>query len=164
MLCDICHKNNASVHLTEIVNDKIAEMHICKSCAKLKAEQINEPVNFSDFLGSLAGKQGLPAGRQGAPQLKCPSCGLTFVEFQKKGRMGCAKCYEVFKTQVLPLLKRIQRSIRHTGKIPFKLKKKPEISRDNLEQLNQRLKEEIKREAYEEAAKTRDQIKRLDKK
>ena len=157
MLCNICHKNSASVHLTEIINHRVTEMHICKSCAKLKTEQTNEQVDFSDFLGSLASMQNL------GPQqvLKCPSCGLTFAEFQKKGRLGCAKCYLIFKAQILPLLKKIHRLTHHTGKIPFSLKKKVTINKSSLEELNLCLKEAIKLEDYEQAAKLRDEIKKI---
>ena len=156
MLCNICHKDNASVHLTEIVNGRVTEMHICKSCAKFKTEQVNEQVDFSDFLGSLASRQDVKVRKA----IKCPSCGLTFAEFQKKGRFGCAKCYEIFRIQILPLLKKIHRSTSHTGKIPFSLKKKTTSAKVSLGELNARLKEVIKRENYEEAARLRDEIKK----
>ena len=54
MLCDICQKNIATVHLTEIINDKVVEMHVCQACAQSKAQELNEQLNISDFLGGLA--------------------------------------------------------------------------------------------------------------
>ncbi len=30
MLCDICHKVEATVHLTEIVDNQITELHHCE--------------------------------------------------------------------------------------------------------------------------------------
>ena len=160
MLCDICHKNNATVHLTEIINDKVVEMHICQVCAKIKANQLNKHLNISGFLGSLADVVG------GLPQerglLRCPSCGLNYEDFKKTGRLGCGKCYETFHRFLLPLLKKIHSSINHNGKVPTCLEKKV-TSQSKIDGLNQRLRRAIQLEEYEEAAKLRDQIKVLEK-
>ena len=148
MVCDICQKNSATVHLTEIVNDKVVEMHICQACASLKAEELNGQFNISDFLGGLAGAEGLRANK---PALKCKSCGFSYEEFKKKGRLGCSRCYSVFKQQLLPLLKKIHSSARHVGKIPGKAR--PGVSLElDVEELRNRLSRAIKLEEYEEAA------------
>jgi len=34
LLCQICTKNIALVHLTQITKDKKREMHLCEDCAK----------------------------------------------------------------------------------------------------------------------------------
>ena len=34
LLCQICRKNTAVVHLTRITKDKKREMHLCEDCAK----------------------------------------------------------------------------------------------------------------------------------
>ena len=36
LLCQICRKNIALVHLTQITKDKKREMHLCEECAKKK--------------------------------------------------------------------------------------------------------------------------------
>jgi len=83
MLCDICHKNIATVHLTEIINNQIAEMHICQNCAQNKASELNQQPDISDFLSSLVGV-GKPAKQESA--LKCLACGFNYSDFKKKGR------------------------------------------------------------------------------
>jgi protein arginine kinase activator len=45
MLCSICHKNEATVHLTEIVDDKIQKLDLCDPCAKEKG--VDDPAAFS---------------------------------------------------------------------------------------------------------------------
>ncbi len=30
MLCDICGKDEATVHVTEILDDKMTELHLCE--------------------------------------------------------------------------------------------------------------------------------------
>jgi len=160
MLCDLCHKHIATVHLTEIINDKIAEMHICQACAKTKTEEIKDQLNISDFLGGLAVAG--TAERKEESSLKCVSCGLTYADFKKKGRLGCGNCYIVFKQMLLPLLKRIHGSTHHVGKSP--LHKEERISREaNIKELKNRLERAIQLEEYEEAARLRDELKSLEK-
>jgi len=159
MLCDICHKNIATVHLTEIVNDKVVEMHICQACAQSKSEGFSQQPNISDFLSGL-----VSAGRTRKEDrvLKCPACGFNYSDFRKKGRLGCNQCYTAFRRQLLPLLKKIHGATRHTGKIPLDIKQSvsPE---GKLKELNRQLERAIQLEEYEDAARIRDQIKELDK-
>jgi len=160
MVCDACHKNNATVHLTEIINDKVVEMHICQVCAQAKTDELNKHLNISGFLGSFADIVGdRPQGRR---LLKCSSCGFCYEDFKKKGRLGCGKCYETFRRLLLPLLKKIHSSVTHTGKTPASLDKKAS-SQLEASELYQRLGRAIELEEYEEAAKLRDQIKELEK-
>jgi protein arginine kinase activator len=158
MLCDLCHKNIATVHLTEIINDKIVEMHICQSCAQSKTEEINEQFNMSDFLGALAGGRHEQAQKQ---MLKCSSCGLSYDDFKKKGRLGCDLCYVTFRQQLLPLLKKIHSATRHTGKMPLHVDRKVS-TRVKIKELQVRLKRAIQMEEFEEAAWLRDEIKKLE--
>ncbi len=161
MLCDICHKNPATVHLTEIVNDKVVEMHVCEACAQTKAQEINEQLSISDFLGGL-----LDIGEKKTKEqvLRCPSCGLSYADFKKKGRLGCANCYATFKHFLTPLLKKIHSATRHVGKTPATIEKVVPQASDEIEQLKKALERAIKTEEYEEAAKLRDKIKELEKK
>ena len=158
MLCDICGKNKATVHLTEIINEKVVEMHICQACAQSKAEELNEQLNISDFLGGLVetGKF-----KKKESLVKCASCGLSYEEFKKKGRLGCGSCYVTFRQQLLTLLKKIHSSVSHAGKIPLGVHKRI-LPKAKNEELRERLDRAIKLEDYEEAARLRDEIKRID--
>lgn len=160
MLCDICHKNIATVHLTEIINDKVAEMHICQGCAQTKAGELNQQPDISDFLGGLVGAT---RARKEEYSLKCPACGFNYSDFKKKGRLGCDRCYWAFRKQLLPLLKKIHGTTSHTGKIP--LHAEGAVSGETkLKELNKQLARAIQLEEYEQAARIRDQIKKLEKK
>lgn len=161
MVCDICHKNIATVHLTEIVNDKIAELHICQACAKSKTEEIKDQLNVSDFLVGLTGLD--PLKEKEEVNLKCSSCGLSYADFKKKGRLGCAYCYSAFRGVLLPLLKKIHGSTSHAGKIPYRKEKKM-VSSAKVSELKERLQRAINLEEYEEAARLRDEIKQAEAK
>lgn len=162
MLCDICNKNPATVHLTEIIDEQMNELHLCEECASQKSVQMEQQFGLSDLLAGLA-EFNKPSLERGAQDLKCSNCGLTYNDFKKMGRLGCGECYSTFKKYLGSLLKRIHGSNLHVGKSPLKvavgLKKKIDLSG-----LRQKLQKAIETEAFEEAARLRDQIKEMEKK
>lgn len=160
MVCDICHKNHATIHLTEIINEEIVEMHICQDCANSKAQALNEQFHLSGFLGGLA--EAPEKKTQAETRLKCSVCGLRFQEFKAKGRLGCGACYSSFHQQLAPLIKKIHGSIRHVGKSPAHIKGGLLFDVE-LRELRLRLERAIQLEEYEEAARLRDEIRKLEK-
>lgn len=162
MVCDICSKNEATVHLTEIINNEVTKLHLCENCAREKASEMEEHFGLADLLGGLAdfGVQVEPGEMS---KLKCPNCGFTYMDFKKIGRLGCGECYDAFKKNLAPLLKRIHGSDQHYGKAPLKAQKAVKV-RDDIQGLRTRLQKAVEMEEFEEAAKIRDQIKELEKK
>lgn len=162
MLCDICAKNPATVHLTEIIDDQMNELHLCEECARQKSAQMEQQFGLSDLLAGLSEIE-KPVPEKEAAGIKCASCGLTYGDFKKIGRLGCSGCYNAFKKYLGPLLKRIHGSSQHLGKSPLKLAKTVK-KRIDLQELRARLQKAVEAEAFEEAAKIRDQIKEMEKK
>ncbi len=164
MLCDICGKNPATVHLTEIIDDQMNELHLCEECARQKSAQMEQQFGLSDLLAGMA-EFGKPDSKEAEvlATVKCANCGLTFADFKRIGRLGCGECYNSFKRYLGPLLKRIHGSGQHLGKSPVKVTKVLR-KRTDLQELRAKLQEAIETEAFEEAAKIRDQIKELEKK
>lgn len=161
MLCDICNKNPATVHLTEIVDDQMSELHLCEECARKKSSQMESQFGLSDLLAGLADFE-KPAEEKEMVSTKCPNCGLTYKDFKKIGRLGCGECYVAFRKFLTPLLKKIHGSGTHCGKCPSKTVSggsKPSRKKVDLQELRCRLQKAVEMEAYEEAAKIRDQIK-----
>ena len=76
MLCMICKQNDAKVHLTQIVGDKMQKVDLCEECAKTKG--VNDPTGFSlaDLLLGLGASQEIEQAAGGA-ELKCGRCGFT---------------------------------------------------------------------------------------
>jgi len=164
MLCDVCGKNPATVHLTEIINEQMTELHLCETCAQAKSQEMEQQFGLGDLLAGLveSDKAGSSAEKEGLA-LKCPNCKLTYVDFKKIGRLGCGECYTTFKKYLGPLLKRIHGSGQHLGKSPLKmarvLKKKIDA-----QDLRSKLQKAIEMEEFEEAARIRDQIRELERK
>jgi protein arginine kinase activator len=174
MICDICGKNPATVHLTEIIDDQMNELHLCEECAHKKSAQMEQQFGLSDLLAGLAGFEKSKDEKEGLV-LKCPTCGMTFKDFKKIGRLGCGDCYTAFRSFLGPLLKRIHGSNLHCGKAPVSriaklTRKRAEVREtrapariDNVQELRIRLQKAVEAEAYEEAARLRDQIKELER-
>ena len=162
MQCDLCHKNPATVHLTEIINDKVTELHICQGCAQVKTQELKQQLSVPELLGGLIDIEGI---RPKATALRCSTCKMTYSDFKKTGRLGCAQCYTTFKDNLLPLLRKIHGSINHQGKTPGVVgARKATSSASRLKELKERLARAIKMEEYEAAARLRDEIKKLENK
>ena len=162
MKCDICGVKEATVHLTEIINDQMTKLHLCENCAKKKGTEMEEHFGLADLLAGLA-DLGVPTETGKDKRLKCPSCGMTYSDFKKIGRLGCGKCYETFKTYLVPLFKRIHGSDVHMGKMPGKKKRVKVPKKVDMDDLKKKLKRAIMLEEFEEAAKLRDEIKKYER-
>lgn len=154
MTCQRC-QDEASVHLTETVDGRRRELHLCASCAKaagLLPAEPSVPLPLDSYLNSLIlSHVGELVGELAG--LTCPDCGLKFMEYRKRGRLGCPTDYATFARGLLPLLHRAHGATRHVGKVA---RRRPAAA-DRL-RLRTRLREAVAREDYEEAARLRDQI------
>ena len=93
----------------------------------------------------------------------CPNCGMTYRDFAHTGKIGCSVCYDTFRAQLAPLLKRIHGSSTHSGKIPRR-SGGVLVVRHEIALLKEQLAEAVQGEAYEKAAEYRDKIRALEKK
>lgn len=159
MKCDICHQKEATVHLTEIINNQITELHLCEECAREKGAQMEQHFGLADLLAGLAdlGQQ-FEVGTKS--EGKCPNCGLTYQDFRRVGRLGCSECYEAFKDNLQMLLKRIHGSTQHSGRSPAKIAM-PVQKKSEIDILRGNLRNAIETEEFEEAARLRDKIRAL---
>lgn len=164
MVCDVCAVNQATVHLTEIIDEQMTELHLCESCAKNKSVEMEQQFGLADLLAGLSdlGKTSA-SGIKEDLRLKCGACGLSYEDFKKIGRLGCSGCYDAFRKYLIPLLKRIHGSNKHYGKMPLGQAKPVEL-KSELEELKARLQKAIQNEEFEEAARLRDTIKDLENK
>ena len=150
--CDLCSKP-ATVHLTQIVNNKVHKVDLCEACAQAKG--VTDPSGFSlaDLLlkASLNPEPATPAG------VKCERCGCTQNDFKKHGRFGCPTCYDTFRGVIEPMLESMHHGTAHAGKVPTRALERKSLY-DRLTKLELDLTEAVKTERYEDAARTRDEI------
>ena len=160
MICERCSED-ATVHLTDSVDGRRSETHLCLACArkaglvlpeqppKLALDKVVQNLivaNVGELVGELA-------------ELACPDCGVRFMEFRTSGRFGCPTDYQVFVKGLLPLLGRSQPATRHVGKMPRR--STTPADRPRL-QLRSRFRAAIAREDYEQAALLRDKLRLKD--
>lgn len=174
MMCENCGKNEANIKYTEVINGNKKEMHLCEECSKkLGIEEIDFDIpslDFSSFFGDLLNdyeeSSFLPNYIKENKQ-KCNKCGMTFEEFTNIGKFGCDECYNVFSSKIDTMLKNIHGDNRHVGRIG-KISAKNNINdtqkdttkNNKVDELKEKLRQLVKEEKYEEAAKVRDEIKK----
>jgi protein arginine kinase activator len=157
MQCILCKTNEAKVHLTKIIGDKMQKIDLCEECAKQKG--VNDPAGFSlaDLLFGLGAAQELSAGQPEGEDVKCPNCGFSQADFKKAGRLGCSICYATFSAGLESLLKSMHKGTRHIGKVPFSLKQSRDLA-NRVVLLQKKLDKAVTDENFEQAARLRDEI------
>ena len=185
MLCENCGNNEANVKYTQVINGVKKQMNLCEECAKklgINDISFNMPINFSNFLDDVFDEDDMFMPSLLKPQsLLCDNCKMSYEDFVKEGKFGCANCYDTFENRIDSLLTNIHGVNRHVGRGMKNIEKPKQESKSNIEsktqkeskenkekedkiiKLKERLKQEIEEERYEDAAKTRDEIKKLGK-
>ncbi len=157
MKCQMCHKTEATVRVSELQSDGThKEIHLCEQCAKQYGVSLK--FSFSEVLGNLISSQ--LGTKPGDVTLACPNCGLTFEEFQSGQRLGCPQDYETFKQNLIPLLERVQSGLQHVGKAPHNVGGSYRRERE-MAWLRRKLEKAVASEDYETAAKIRDDMRTI---
>ncbi len=169
MLCDICKKNEATIHYKEFVGGTQKSLNVCAECAQKHDK--TSGLNFSAFnlaemlcnFGNLV-KNDSPAGKEDSGKsCVCPRCGRSLHDLRESGgRLGCAECYKVFAPVLDEVIGRVQRGKIHTGKRPGRHRSCGAERSARLIRLKKELADLIKTENYEQAAVVRDEIRKLE--
>ncbi|MGE5577292.1 MAG: UvrB/UvrC motif-containing protein [Syntrophothermus sp.] len=174
MLCDRCQKRPATFYLTRVVNGVKTEMRLCQECAAetgqlgLLSDQLHfmtaPQFTFQNFLAGLLDygpdfEQEAEVPAQGGAH--CHNCGMTPNTFRETGLFGCSECYTDFDRSLDDLLRKIQGSTQHTGKVPLRAGGTVKTQKQ-IDSLRKELQEAIQHEQYERAAALRDQIRVLE--
>lgn len=163
MQCDICGNKKATVHLTEIIDEQVSELHLCEDCAREKSSQMEQQFGLADLLAGLTDFSKTSKDVK-ETKTKCPNCGLVYDDFRKLGRLGCSECYTTFREYLGVLLKKIHGSSQHLGKVPARLPAGQKETAETLQDLKIQLQRAIQSEQFEEAARLRDKIHQLERK
>ncbi|MEK5100490.1 hypothetical protein MKX83_00545 [Cytobacillus sp. FSL M8-0252] len=172
MICQECNQRPATLHFTKIMNGEKTEFHLCEKCAQEHGDMfmLNNGSGFSinNLLSGLFNIDTSYANNQAqlnkqAQVVQCEQCSMTFPQFVKVGKFGCAHCYESFRAQLKPIIKRLHSgNWNHNGKIPTRMGGDIHLKKQ-IEDLKINLKELITKEEFEKAAETRDAIRQLEK-
>ncbi|NOY29383.1 MAG: DNA helicase UvrBC [Planctomycetes bacterium] len=161
MKCQRCERQ-ATFHITDLVDGKPNELHLCEECAQSFLSPSEEET--SEVMPAMAGllAQHLAVGETAdelarLDQRACPQCGISFLEFRKQGRLGCPHDYVYFADELEPLLMNIHDQVHHIGKVPKRCPQGAD-QQTQLIRLRREMKEAIAMENYELASELRDKI------
>jgi protein arginine kinase activator len=187
MLCDKCGVADAVYTKITIINNEKKTEHLCQNCysSQFKSNLSMDFSNsiqqaFADFFDTSSFAN--PMTAQTSKVLKCQTCGLTYNQFLETGRLGCADCYKAFEQKLPPIFRKMHRSERHVGKVPKghirasipdeqtapaeatapprRRRGETKVNKE-IETLEIKLKDAVRREDYETAAQLKEKINEL---
>ncbi len=165
MLCDICKKNEATIHIQEIVGGQKKSVHLCSECAAARNEAGGMdfgPFNLAGLLYKLTGEKSDPED-SAQPGAVCNVCLWSEKQLKETGRLGCGNCYKVFAPMLADVLKNMHNGSVHIGKQPSGNGNELAGLHSKLAKLQKELRETVEVEDYERAAELRDEINELKK-
>lgn len=178
MLCQKCHKNAASFFYEESVNGKEKKFFLCEECARemqigggFSAKSAYSPFSLLGYEGGLLGS--VFGDGHARPSRRCELCGARFSDIAASGKVGCPHCYKVFEKELRTTVHRIHGAVLHEGRrytgaatAKAAAKEAPtakaSTEKDTLSALKAQLARAIEAEAFEEAARVRDEIKKAE--
>ncbi len=168
MLCQKCKSKEANTHVKSVVNGEYTEYMLCSECAKQMGYSnlwSDMQSDFDSILGSFF-SNALPARSQ---TTRCPVCGSTYHDIASSSKVGCAQCYDVFLSELMPSIRRIHGNTTHCGKKPneilqtFENKNNEKQDTENeIKMLKAQLDDAVKQQDFELAATLRDKIKEME--
>ena len=159
MKCDKC--GNPSVyHSTFIVNGVSQSTNLCRDCAIKEGVFTNQKTSlFDDLFSSFQDMLGF----EQVENLICPVCKTSLKEFKSTGKLGCPNCYEIFRAEIANIIKRIAPFEKHQqDTIKTKAVKQKLTKEEQIANLRADMKVAVAEERYEDAAKIKKQIAKLE--
>ena len=169
MACQTCNQQPATVFVTDLTLSPDAPpgafgtpslQRLCANCAA-KAQLLQSPLPGQNKGVLFQLLQKTAKRSLESKEVACQRCGMTLHEFRAQGRMGCQDCYSVFSQHLAPLLLRMHQAAQHVGRTPG-LSLEELQRRQTLDGLREALETAVRTEAYEEAARLRDELATLE--
>ncbi len=162
MNCDKCGKPSV-YHSTLIVNGVSQTTNLCRDCAMKEGVFTSEPSSIFDDMFSVFADF-LPFER--VADINCPVCKTTLREFKTTNRLGCPNCYEAFRDEISAIIKRIAPFESHKqdrlNEYIAKKENKLETKQDKITALREDMRLAVSEERYEDAAKLKKKIQKLE--
>lgn len=159
MPCDKCGAPSV-YHSTLIVNGMSQKTNLCRECALKEGVFNNQSTNiFEDMFSSF---QDLLDFEE-VENIVCPVCKTSLREFRSNGLLGCVNCYEVFKKEIQDIIKRVAPFSSHKQETLKPAVKKEKLTKEEkIIRLKADMKLAVSEERYEDAAKIKKQIAKLE--
>ncbi len=169
MICEVCKKKEALIHLQEHSLNGVRTVRLCLECAAVKGLNIrSQDVEslFTNFVSNLFNGENNNKSIN-IPSLKllnlhCPTCGTPLNSIIEDNLAGCQYCFSEFGKVIDSIIFSNNNSIEYKGSLP------EDIDRDRnykktIFKLKRQLRENIEKNDFKEAVIVRDKIKSLKK-
>lgn len=153
MLCEECGERDATVMVTTVINGETTTRNLCRECVK----KYQQGGDISTLLAAILSSM-YKAKEAGGKA--CPKCGMTLAEFNSGGMFGCSECYRAFRQELDPMLNRIQGRVQHAGRRPY-MDPAAQAKAEKMTRIRRAMEAAVSEEAFEEAARLRDELKAL---
>ena len=157
MNCDKCGKPSV-YHSTLVVNGVSRTTNLCRDCAIKEGVFNSQPTSLFDDMFSVF-SDFLPFEQ--VENLVCPVCKTSLREFKSTGRLGCPSCYDTFRDEISKIVKKIAPFETHKPDL-IKQTKTKLTKQEKIENLRKEMAVAVKEERYEDAAKIKKQIAKLE--
>lgn len=168
MLCERCNKREAILNLSKIINGESTSLWLCEICVEKYGHEMfsddsdskEDSVSFNKVLSILFEGEGKKNKKS---KIECGNCGRRLIELEKGKLLGCEECYKTFTSDINKIVQKENLFNEHRGEVPNRLGEEIRIKRE-IANLEKEMDIAVAIEAYEKAAKLRDEIKELKKK
>ena len=162
MNCNRCGKPSV-YHSKLIVNGVTQTTNLCRDCAIKEGVFNSAPTSIFDDMFSVF-ENFLPFEK--VADIDCPVCKLKLREFKSTGKLGCPNCYDAFREEISNVIKRIAPFETHKQETAKKAKvtAPKQTKQEKISALRAEMAEAVKEERYEDAAKLKKQIQKLESK
>lgn len=162
--CERCGKPSV-YHSTLIVNGVSQTTDLCRDCAIKEGVFSNGPENFFEDVFAPFGEM---LGFEQVENIVCPVCKTSLREFKASHKLGCPNCYETFAKEIGQLISKIapngshkQTCIKETNiDVSNSLDDK---TAEKIAALRAEMAQAVSEERYEDAAKLKKKIQKLEK-
>lgn len=148
-------EEKATVHFTQLVDGEVKKMSLCEACAEEAGLTDLSGFGLTDELIGSKGEPIVPSSED-----VCSVCGFTPQKFQQVGRLGCSECYQSFSEDIIGRLSSMHRGLFHIGRSPAGAYQGSQRAK-RLQEMEKTLRDMVANENYEEAARLRDEIRKL---
>jgi len=160
MNCDKCGKPSV-YRSTLIVNGVSQTTNLCRDCAIKEGVFTSQPTSIFDDMFSVFADF-LPFEK--VEDVVCPVCKTSLREFKTTQKLGCPNCYEAFREEISKIINKISPINRHKQESikAIKTAKTKQTKQGKILALREEMKFAVSEERYEDAAKIKKQIQKLE--
>lgn len=163
MICKHCMKNVAKIKFSEVVDGRVIQHHLCAECYEAWQRDASGFTLDVPKPTQRAVQESSPPRSSSvkSPVKRCDTCGTSLTSIMETASVGCASCYNVFGKEIESILEGLHRGLVHRGKSMQCDDERARLAQE-LQAKRFLLRSMLKEENYEEAARLRDEIARLE--